>query len=76
MDLINELITKFSNLLMKVLPTSPFTAPLKAFSQMEGLAYVNWFLPISDCIVVLTSWLSSLALYYMYSAIMRHLNII
>lgn len=76
MDLINELITKFSNLLMKVLPTSPFTKPLKAFSQMEGLAYVNWFLPISDCIVVLTSWLSSLALYYMYSAIMRHLNII
>lgn len=53
-----------------LLPDSPFLAvdntPISQF-----LGYINWFVPVGAIISTLEAWLVAVALYFIYSAILR-----
>ena len=57
--------------IISVLPTSPFTRFINALNSMPYLGYLNWFLPISQMIAIGEAWLVSIALFYLYSIILR-----
>ena len=67
------------NLLSKVvslLPTSPFAAYTDKFSSMPYLKYINYFIPISDFIVIGEAWLVAIGLFYLYSIVLRWIRAI
>lgn len=55
---------------LSCLPDSPFTlldnSPIK-----EYLGYINWFLPFDFVVATLQVWLAAIAIYYIYSAVLR-----
>lgn len=58
------------------LPGSPLKGFINALDNIPYLAELNWFLPVSEMITVLELWLVVVAVYYIYSAIMRFVRVI
>lgn len=67
----SEILAKFGNMIISVLPKSPVQQFLGSFSDLPYLKYLNWFIPISSIIVVLEAWLVAIAIFYLYSLILR-----
>lgn len=61
---------------MAFLPRSPFTTVINSISDIPYLSYFNWFFPVSECVAVLEAWIAVVAVFYLYSAIMRWIKII
>lgn len=53
-----------------LLPGSPFTAISNGVVQ-PYLGGLNWILPISEVLVIMQFWLSSITVFYAYQAILR-----
>ena len=62
--------------LMKVLPTSPFADFIENFEVPQYVAWLNWFFPVHEIVIILTGWLAAIAVFYAYSIIMRWVKII
>lgn len=58
------------------LPGSPFRSSIDALGNIPGLGVVNWFFPIGDFITITSAWLVAIALFYLYSIIMRWVKMI
>lgn len=73
-----ELLNKFGQWLLSVLPTSPFRGFLGNFKSHFNpyLGYLNYFIPISDFIAIIVAFLGVVALFYLYSIIMRWIKMI
>ncbi len=77
LDWMKELIGRFANWLLSLLPHSPFKSiqnfldPIKPY-----LGYLNWFVPVNWILGVLTVWLTAVATFYLYSIIMRWVKMI
>lgn len=71
MDGLSEIFNTFAALLASVLPTSPFQEYIQAFVPPDWLGYLNWFIPVSSLLGIFAAWLSAVALFYLYSIIMR-----
>lgn len=74
-----DITTAFGGLMdtiLSVLPTSPFAGVVNAFARSPYLAYLNWFFPVSECIALCEVWLAAIALFYIYSVIMRWVKLI
>lgn len=76
-------LTSFSDLFKTVtgtiyslLPNSPFRQFIYAMEEIPYLKNLNWFLPVSEIIAIMQIWLTAVALYYTYSAILRLVRII
>lgn len=69
----SDLLEKFGNWLLNVLPRSPFQGFLSTFHGKfdVGLGYLNWFISFRDLKIIFFAWLSVVALFYLYSIIMR-----
>lgn len=67
----SEILAKFGNMIISVLPKSPVQQFLNSFNDLPYLQYLNWFIPISSIIVVLEAWLVAIAIFYLYSLILR-----
>lgn len=69
----SDIFDKFANWLLSVLPTSPFGGFISNFHGKfdGGLKYLNWFISFKDLKVIFLAWLSAVALFYLYSIIMR-----
>ena len=76
LEWIIELLNKFAATVVKVLPTSPFRPYIVAFSDLPYLGYLNWFLPINACIKIGSAWLIAIAVFYLYSIILRWIKAI
>lgn len=76
LDFMNELLNKFADMLMGVLPTSPFQQYIHAFSNLPYLGYLNWFLPIGAFVKIGMAWLGVIIVFYLYSIIMRWIRMI
>lgn len=63
-------------LILAFLPSSPFQMIATSFTNIPYLSYLNWFFPVTECVAVMEVWLSAVAVYYVYSAIMRWVKII
>lgn len=73
---LEELFNAFANVLLSILPSSPFAKYISAFGELPFLGWLNWFIPIKACLVVFSSWLIAVGLFYAYSIIMRWLKMI
>lgn len=71
-----ELLGKFGEMLMAVLPTSPFQQFLSDFADIPYLGFANWFIPIGSFIKIGKAWLIAIGVFYMYSVIMRWVKMI
>lgn len=76
LEWMKELINSFAQTLMSVLPTSPFQQFLGDFSDIPYLGWLNWFIPIGSFIRIGIVWLSAIAIFYLYSIIMRWVKMI
>jgi hypothetical protein len=61
---------------LNFLPNSPFTAFLTMSGKMPFLGYLNYFLPIAECISIGEAWLACIAVFYSYQTIMRLVQLI
>lgn len=75
------LLTEFANSdAGKWLPVSPFKrflANWDGFNVIRRfLSYVNWFVPISTLLDILTIWLAAIAVFYAVMAILRWIKVV
>lgn len=71
-----ELMNAFAASLAKVLPLSPFQQYIDSFKNLPYLGYLNWFIPVGTCAKIGAAWLSAIALFYLYSIVMRWIKLI
>lgn len=71
-----ELMNKFGYKVISVLPTSPFAKYISMFENLPYLGILNWFIPVGTIVKVGLSWLTAIALFYVYSIIMRWVKMI
>lgn len=76
LEWMSELIDKFAQTLMEVLPTSPFQQFLSDFEGLPYLSWLNWFIPVGNFVGIGIAWLGAIALFYLYSIIMRWVKMI
>lgn len=76
LEWMSSFLSKFGSLLIKVLPVSPFQPFISDISNLPYLGYLNWFFPVSDVLKVGAAWLASVALFYLYSVLMRWMKVI
>lgn len=74
----SEMLDKFGNWLLTVLPSSPFQGWLGNFKIQFSpyLGYLNYFVPISDFLKIFSAFLTVYVLYLGYSIILRWLKAI
>lgn len=71
-----ELVTQFLDTVLKVLPTSPFRDFISTLEELPYLGYLNYFVPIGTFIKIGTAWLGAIALFYLYSIVLRWIRAI
>lgn len=71
-----EIVNQFSNYVFSALPTSPFKSAIAALGELPYLSWLNWFIPIGTFITIGTAWLTAIALFYLYSIILRWIRAI
>lgn len=76
MDVFTKTFQGIGNGLKSVLPTSPFAEFIDEFKNIPYLGYLNWFVPIKGILVVLTAWLAAVAMFQLYSILMRWLKVL
>lgn len=62
--------------ILALLPTSPFRNFIDNIPNIPYLSWLNWFFPISEVLIVMSAWLLAVALFYVYSIIMRWIKLI
>lgn len=71
-----DIVTQFLDTVLKVLPTSPFKDFINALGELPYLGYLNYFVPIGTFIKIGTAWLGAIALFYLYSIVLRWIRAI
>lgn len=66
-----DLVMKFFNGLLALLPQSPFSAFLGAMEKWQFLEVLNWIVPIGTFISIGTAWLTAIGIYYAWSIVLR-----
>ena len=61
---------------VSLLPSSPFTNFNSLITNIPYLGYLNWFLPISEILVVLESWLVVVSIYYSILFVINYVGIV
>lgn len=77
--MLSNILDMFNTLwsaIISFLPGSPFKAIIANLSGIPYMAELNWFFPVHECVIVVEVWLTAVALYYVYSAIMRFIKIL
>lgn len=72
----NELLEKFLDFVLALLPLSPFTEVIDSLESVPYLGYLNWFIPVGTCLKIGTLWLSAIIIFYIYSIILRWIKAI
>lgn len=63
-DAIIGFLDKLADVLVWILPTSPFRSCIDYFSNFEYLPYINYFLPIDAFVAILETYLTAVVLWY------------
>lgn len=56
--------------ILQLLPDSPFLFLMDS-PVGQYASYINWILPIRECIATLELWISAIIVYYCYQAVLR-----
>ena len=72
-DLINFIIKTFGNILnfiFSFLPNSPFS-DIDNSAIVEFIGYLNYLVPVTEIVSILTVWGSAIGIYYVYQIVLR-----
>lgn len=72
-------IKNIANAVVLLLPDSPFKFLEENYvpdGVKELLPYLNWFIPVGTILTILELWLTAVAVYYIYQAILRWIKAI
>lgn len=58
------------SVILQLLPDSPFLFLMDS-PVGQYASYINWILPIRECIATLELWISAIIVYYCYQAVLR-----
>ena len=75
--LINQLIKsigEIGEMMVNILPSSPFL--IIENIEIPYLNYLNWIIPVNEMVVILTYWISAIAVYYIVQVILRWVKVI
>ena len=73
------MITKLLDLVQMALswlPTSPFAGISTTISSSDGIAWLCWFFPVHDALVLTAAWIAAIALYYLAVVVLRWVKVI
>lgn len=75
---ITDFVDKVGDMILSLLPDSPFQSALSGISQNSAisdiLGYVNYVLPISEALAVMSVWLVAIGVFYAYQCLLRWTN--
>ena len=71
LDFMSELLNKFANMILSVLPHSPIQRYLASFADLPYLSWLNWFIPVAEILTICETWLVAIGLFYLYQIILR-----
>lgn len=77
-DALSNALVSFAVGVIELFPASPFVI-LEEMSNSEfyeWLRMVNWFVPVNTFVAILESWLSGVAIYYVYQIVLRWVKVI
>lgn len=77
-EILNYIIKALGGLLsiiFGILPPSPFQI-LNNSVITEYLPYINYFVPISEVVVILQVWVTAIGVYYIYQIVLRWIKAI
>lgn len=75
-DFMKEILGRFLEWVLALLPTSPFTQFIDACNNLPYLGWFNWFVPVGQMLAIGEAWLASIALFYLYSIVLRWIKAI
>jgi hypothetical protein len=61
---------------LSILPKSPFTEHIDALAEVPYLGILNWFVPIGAFLVIGTSWLVAIGIFYVIKIVLRWIKAI
>ena len=64
------------SVVLSILPQSPFQGFSSLVSSVPFLGYLNWFLPISEMLVIIESWLAIVAVYYSILYVLNYVGVL
>lgn len=76
LEWMKQILDKFLDVLLSLLPLSPFAEPIAALTDIPYLGYINYFFPLGDCIKIGIAWTTAIGIYYLYSVIARWVKLI
>lgn len=65
------IINSILSFVFSFLPPSPFKGMFTAMADNEILQYLNWFVPVSDFVAMLSVWLGAIIVFYAYQIVLR-----
>ncbi len=78
MDWITSSLINLAISIIEIFPTSPFVI-LDELSSTEIYSWIqmlNWFIPVTSFVGILETWLSCVAVYYVYQVVLRWIKVI
>ena len=78
MDWITSGLIDLAISIINIFPTSPFVV-LDELSSTEIYSWIqmrNWFIPVTSFVGILETWLSCVAVYYVYQVVLRWIKVI
>lgn len=72
---IKDYISGFFDAVIDALPTSPILYLTTNSEIKTVMGYVNFFIPIYTMVSIVESWLTAIAMYYVFTVIMRWLKL-
>lgn len=76
MDFLGSIWDKFTDGLLAVLPRSPFSEFIGYFENLPYLGWLNWIVPIKEILLVFSAYLAAVAVYYLWSIVLRWIQAI
>ncbi len=64
------------NVFLALLPDCPFEKYISDIGDNDLLKYVNWIIPVGDFVIIASSWLVAIGVFYLYQVILRWLKVI
>jgi len=56
---------------LSLLPQSPFKDIIWEINNSDGIAYLNWFIPVGRILEIMALWLAAILTYYLGTIILR-----
>ena len=73
---VNDVFQKVFEFVLMMLPDSPFAQLALPEPIQDMLGYVNYYVPIGEMLVIASSWVGCIGIYYVYQLILRKISAI